>query len=362
MKALLNFYYDGFINDLNIQFKKILGIPVTGRMDELPMVNVYFDTSINIDVKDSNKNSTNLSEIINFISSKNVTSLYYIPFSNLNCNLIIDSLKEFLKGVDRDIVLIPLTNGIIFNKPVDRVIESMARLYTETGCSWTCTMCTIERTVKPNNAYVYHLHLIKEYVNCNNWIYLGNPTFIPHYISRAIIEDYLHEFKLIVQTRINVINAYMKELEKLNNIKVIEVGVESFANHVLDGIKKGITKNDIIDTLTKLREVRPDIIIVVNLMWGTPYHVEQDYILDLVNLRSLHNKGIIDYINFTFMADYNSVYADDWCKNTYDKSWIKEDIDIEYYQGELMALMKVMLKKLKETKNETFHKQFKGIP
>lgn len=308
------------INQNNINFRKNNGIPVyNDLLEELPTwaLNipksniVLYHTKIGfITHKPHELISNSILYYLPLAANKTIES--YLELSGFNLKSITDSDWKF----DYD--------SIDYTEKT----EGIARIASLYGCGYNCNFCTLAHSkLIRNELFDLQLDIIKKKYN-SNWIYLDNKSYGQTPEERNDVSERLKDFNVIVQSRVDIVNAHPEYFES-NNIKYVELGVESFSTNVLKGINKKIEFEDIKDALIKLYYM--DKKVIINLMINTPYHGKYTYLFDLQKLLEFYNTDYVDYFNITVMCDYNSSIPSDVDENIFFKSWNPNNDNSGYY-------------------------------
>lgn len=162
-------------------------------------------------------------------------------------------------------------------------VKTIPRLTLSTGCKHECKFCSIEKSIKiidPDtiitqvNSFKYLQFL---------YVYIDDKTFgqAPNYSILKLVKDTIKKYNpnfigFIIQTTATQINktGFTQELVELG-VVYVEIGLESFNDHILRKYKKPASEKLIMSGVKKMEEVGLNYIF--NIIVGFPEETEETY-------------------------------------------------------------------------------------
>lgn len=196
--------------------------------------------------------------------------------------------------------------------------KTIPRLTLSTGCLNNCDFCTVENKITKINTCVIEqqvkafkpLKFKLVYINDKTFGQCTNYKLLPR-IYKAI-KEYNKEFKgFIIQTTtgqlLKISDKYIKEA----HIKYIELGIETFNDHILKQYHKPSSEKTTVEAMRKIRNLRYcrifegiDIKVIPNIIIGLTEETTDTYIK---TLHFLHRyKNIISHLNIYNLAVYDN--------------------------------------------------------
>lgn len=261
---------------------------------------------------------------------------------------------------------IPYTSNVIFvenmvslnkkfnlNKIYDIILpvnlpifkDHVTRVTTINNCTFHCIFCVAAH----GKLEILSDKIVKEQFTISKhskYIYIGNLTFGLSFSNEIQkLEQYKENKEFIIQTNAKVINSLnSKELDRLynNNVKYIELGVETFNDDILTIYNKPSTVEDNISAIIKLFERGFKVIpnIIINIQGETKLH----YTNTLNNLHKLEK--YLYYMNLFNFSKYNTIDSDE---RILIKSWNKKEdniIDISIFNNTLYEFNKKLFNRI----------------
>ena len=327
-ELILIFYQDNQVNQNNIKFRKKHNIPIwednTGiELEEYPMWALQYENVMKY-YFDSNplKRNKELKNLKDFIKFADINKIYTYYTKNTEC------LKNEILALEINIDF----NQIYDYSDLFKKVTTLPRISTHFGCIYNCIFCnSIDKKITYNDLFEKQLNYIKTNIN-TNWLYLGNKSYGQIDTEFLMVERYLKDYNLIVQTRSDIILGEHHYIFNDKNIKMIELGIESFDDDILKSINKNITSEISFKAIDKLSRLGK--IVIPNILLNTPYHKPSTYEKDYNVICDLLENQKITYFNINNMADYNSDDIIDWEQNIPIKSWnnpIQAELASEWY-------------------------------
>jgi hypothetical protein len=217
--------------------------------------------------------------------------------------------------------------------------QVIPRLMLSTGCLYDCAFCMIEKVVKPVprddidrdvDAILTNLDSNLIYLNDKTFGQARNYTYLAEVYKR--IKARRPTFQgFIVQTTATQLLKLPDDFLRDSNIRIVEIGVESYNNSILSGIRKPHRTEHIDRAVAKLRAL--GIKFVPNVIVGLPGETRETYERTLKFLRD--NDDIISHVNIYNLAIYEgarlkdemgleSLSAVDVNENAIEKSFYKD--------------------------------------
>ena len=148
------------------------------------------------------------------------------------------------------------------------------------GCGFRCTFC-VDRNIPfdprtPNRV----VDEVEDLVTVHGVKYLSffDNTFTVNKgwakeICEGIVDRQL-KFKWFMNTRAGLVDADLLEAMKQAGLDGVSVGIESGSDHILEGIRKGHTVQDAVDTVRMIRS--HGVKTYVSVMMGFPHETKED--------------------------------------------------------------------------------------
>lgn len=215
---------------------------------------------------------------------------------------------------------------------------TLPRLAMSEGCKFNCNFCTIPKTIThyTEEAIMGQAESFKPlrfthvYVSDKTFGQAGNSGFLGH------VNDYIKQYNrvfegFIVQTTATMITKKNLHEWYKNGVRVIEIGIESADQKILESLRKPFGVKHINKAMDLIRE-DGRFLFVPNLIFGIP-NDDYEATIDYVN----ENVDIITFINPYVLCTYHDAKGQvaehhqdsDSNEQTLEKSWMSDEFKVE---------------------------------
>jgi len=287
-------------------------------------------------------------DLINNVEDKSITFLFggYIDASYFNSNKQVKWFQEINHLGEYLNIEYKYGTDYSFFKG-DKIIP---RLRLSSGCLFHCKFCTIDKNIieVEKKAILQMASSLKDLYF--KYVYIDDKSFgqADNYYLLEELYDYISKYNknfigFIVQTTASIVSKDYIDFNKLH-ISIVEIGIESFNNSILQKYKKPINEKMILDSIKILKEQK--VKFIPNIIVGLIGETIDTYKRTMLLLKE--NKKDILMINLF----YFSVYSD-----TEIYKELNKQIDIKETDADETIMSKSFHTKKQTEINKNFYKQ-----
>jgi histone acetyltransferase (RNA polymerase elongator complex component) len=151
--------------------------------------------------------------------------------------------------------------------------------------------------------------------------YGGTFTGLSKEVMKNLLEIY-PDIPKRISTSPNCINEEVVEILKCGNVKVVELGVESLDNEVLETSNRGYKDKDVINAIKLLRN---DFHVIAHMMVGLPKDTKKK---DLTSVEKLIELGVKNYRIHPTIIFKHTVLEQMYLHGKYTPLTLEESVDI----------------------------------
>jgi radical SAM superfamily enzyme YgiQ (UPF0313 family) len=289
-----------------------------------------------------------IKDLINKVESKSITFLFggYIGASYFDFNKQVKWFERIYHlGAFLDIEYKYGTDYSFFKG--DKIIP---RLRLSSGCLFHCKFCTIDKNIQEVEKIAIFQMALSFKDLYFKYVYVDDKSFgqASNYYLLEELYNYIREYNkefigFIIQTTASIVSKNYIDFNKLH-ISIVEIGIESFNNNILQRYKKPINEKMILDSISILKE--QNIKFIPNIIVGLIGETIDTYKRTMLLLKE--NEKDILMINLF----YFSVYSD---TEIYEE--LNKQIDIKKTDADETIISKSFHTKEQKVLNKNFYKK-----